>query len=706
MVFVPPTTNIEIGKRVGGDTYVHRDATGLLHEKLSGVLERAITLAGTTDWNVAKVAASRASLLLYEDFDQEAFPALLRATTINLAAGTVKVVDYGQRHNPPILHRKELLLRSDDPRRPRFAALTRAAEDQGLFRNTNRIGTRRVWLQLIDDAGLELQGQTLIEKGATVIEVARHKTAMVRRDLSQPVALMRRWGLFDQSSTVFDYGCGQGDDIGILREQEAGVPVADLCRKHGVSEGTIYAWKAKYGGMSVSDAQRLRAQDAAIDHRRERPSIWGMNNIKVALTAVLMLPCIAHAQPSATPETVLAQAARYTVKISASTTIGLNEDDGVSGNGAGFLIDRQRGWVLTNAHVATRSPVVLQVAFKDQPWVDAKRIHIDSLIDMAIIHIDPKSIPTTAVAAELDCTGLPAVGAPVAAFGHPWGLNFTATRGIVSGEPWLFPREYIQTDAILNHGNSGGPLINLSSGKVVGLSARTYNPEQGEDKHSSSLSLAEPIPAICRIVELLKAKQDTRLKLLPVALATAVDDPRPRIAQVTGSSSLLPGDLIVGVNGSSGVRNMSDLATRLRGDATTAKITVERGGQQVTVTSPLRSQQDPLTAKDLEVSGLIIGRPWIIDDAEESPGGNLVIDFIVPGSPAEKTRAFGWRSRLIAVDGKAYSDVDTLRADLAKKPADAQIEFFTSETSYAATFLRAYHYFTLPRGELPMVSVQ
>ena len=47
--------------------------------------------------------------------------------------------------------------------------------------------------------------------------------------------------------------------IGILREQEAGIPVADLCRKHGLSSPTFYKWKAKYGGMDVSEARRLKA---------------------------------------------------------------------------------------------------------------------------------------------------------------------------------------------------------------------------------------------------------------------------------------------------------------------------------------------------------------------------------------------------------------------------------------------------------------
>ena len=50
--------------------------------------------------------------------------------------------------------------------------------------------------------------------------------------------------------------------IAILREHEAGVPTADLCRKHGMSSASLYGWKAKYGGMDVSDAQKLRGLEA------------------------------------------------------------------------------------------------------------------------------------------------------------------------------------------------------------------------------------------------------------------------------------------------------------------------------------------------------------------------------------------------------------------------------------------------------------
>ena len=407
-----------------------------------------------------------------------------------------------------------------------------------------------------------------------------------------------------------------------------------------------------------------------------------------------------------TAEEILGQAELYTVKITALNSIGLNQDSGGTAGGAGFLIDKARGWILTNAHVATRSPVVLKVAFKDEKELPGKRLHVDPLLDVAIIQVDPKSLPTTAVAAELECSGLPAVGTPIAAFGHPWGLSFTATRGIVSGVPWLFPGEYVQTDAILNHGNSGGPLINLNTGKVVGLNARLYNPETDNKKFSSAISLSEPIPAICRIVELLKAGEDTRLKLLPMALATAGDNPRPRIARTLDASSpFLPGDLIVGINGSSGVRNASDLATRLRGPASSASVTIERTGKTMTLSTPLLVQPDPLAARDINVSGLIIGKPWRLDEFEINPAGSLIVDFIEPGSLAEATEASSW-SYVHSVDGRSFTDVDKLYAYLSSKAEDAMIQFIISGYSDASEFIRIYHYFELPRGELKMVTVQ
>jgi DNA phosphorothioation-associated putative methyltransferase len=212
-----PKSTANVGKRVGGSLYIHRDALPLLGELVLRV-EEAEKHANGAAWNVAKIEKTSISLLLYESFDTD-FPALLASAKVALPAGTVRRTDYQSRANPPILHRKELLLPPDDPRMPQFRALTAAAEDHGLFRNPNRIGTRAAWDELIAQAGLRLHKGRLVRVDDEHIEVARHRTAIVRRDLSQPLQLMMRFGIVTQSRSFFDYGCGQGEDVAALSSQ-------------------------------------------------------------------------------------------------------------------------------------------------------------------------------------------------------------------------------------------------------------------------------------------------------------------------------------------------------------------------------------------------------------------------------------------------------------------------------------------------------
>lgn len=173
-------------------------------------------MAGGAEWNVAKVSPGAVSLLLYENFDAAGFPALLHSFRVDLATGKASATDYRGRANPPILHRKEALLPADDPRRPTFAALTRAAEEHGLFVEPTKIGTRRQWANLLEAKGLRVEGQKLVAVGAASVEVARHRTAIARRDLSQPMQLAVAHGVVAPGSTVFDYGCGLGDDVAVL----------------------------------------------------------------------------------------------------------------------------------------------------------------------------------------------------------------------------------------------------------------------------------------------------------------------------------------------------------------------------------------------------------------------------------------------------------------------------------------------------------
>ncbi|QEL21914.1 DNA phosphorothioation-associated putative methyltransferase [Bosea sp. F3-2] len=212
------TTRRMPGKRVGGFLYIHKSAVDLLEPADRATIASAAALLSAIDWNVAKVCGPKISLLLYEDFDDVAFPALLQSCTFNPTSGAIEVHDYRRRANPPILHRKETLLRPDDHRVPRFAALTRQAEDHGLFADTKTIGTRKRWNELIAKGGLVLRGHSLAKAHETAVKVERYRTALVRRDLSQPIALMRRLGMINRETTVFDYGCGQGHDVASLIE--------------------------------------------------------------------------------------------------------------------------------------------------------------------------------------------------------------------------------------------------------------------------------------------------------------------------------------------------------------------------------------------------------------------------------------------------------------------------------------------------------
>jgi len=107
------------------------------------------------DFNVVKLdGRSRVSFLRYEDFDAP-FPALLFARSCNTERGTCREIDYAGRRNPPILHRKELLLPSDDPRVPRAERLTRCLEARGAFADASAIGTRNAWRRRLRALGLD-----------------------------------------------------------------------------------------------------------------------------------------------------------------------------------------------------------------------------------------------------------------------------------------------------------------------------------------------------------------------------------------------------------------------------------------------------------------------------------------------------------------------------------------------------------------------
>jgi S1-C subfamily serine protease len=124
-------------------------------------------------------------------------------------------------------------------------------------------------------------------------------------------------------------------------------------------------------------------------------------------------------------ERILDQANKYTVKICNSTDTPFIEDSYNPSSGSGFLIDKANGIIVTNAHVASYSPALNRVNFKHSNPVQSKQIYIDTDIDLAILKIDPVSIPKDAVEAKLHCKNDYKQGQSVVAFGHPAGKDFT-----------------------------------------------------------------------------------------------------------------------------------------------------------------------------------------------------------------------------------------------------------------------------------------
>ena len=150
----------------------------------------------------------------------------------------------------------------------------------------------------------------------------------------------------------------------------------------------------------------------------------------------------------------------------------------VEGAGSGFVIDTD-GHILTNYHVVQGAEMI-EVTLGDQSRYKAKYIGADTRNDIALIQIDPKGRKITALPLG-DSRNL-LVGQRVLAIGNPFGFQSTLTTGVVSslgrtvqtGEN-TFIDEAIQTDAAINRGNSGGPLLN-TRGEVIGINSAIYAP--------------------------------------------------------------------------------------------------------------------------------------------------------------------------------------------------------------------------------------
>lgn len=163
--------------------------------------------------------------------------------------------------------------------------------------------------------------------------------------------------------------------------------------------------------------------------------------------------------------------------------------------GSGFVVSPD-GYIVTNNHVVDGATKV-KVSFDDQEEIDAKIVGTDPRTDIALLKIEPKKPLTVVKLADKN----PRVGDWVLAVGNPFGLGGTVTAGIVSALARNIggPYDYMQIDAAVNHGNSGGPTFNLE-GAVVGVNTAIYSPTGG----NVGIAFAVPADTVKRVVEQLE----------------------------------------------------------------------------------------------------------------------------------------------------------------------------------------------------------
>ena len=131
---------------------------------------------------------------------------------------------------------------------------------------------------------------------------------------------------------------------------------------------------------------------------------------------------------------VVKRVANATVLIRTNLLHGFAEDRKATGRwmGSGFLVDKEKGWIVTNRHVAGIGPAELRVQFVDsKKKIPAERIYVDSKHDLALLKVDPNELPDNSQVLSLACGYRLSRGDKVAAVGHPEGHHFTATLGVL-----------------------------------------------------------------------------------------------------------------------------------------------------------------------------------------------------------------------------------------------------------------------------------
>jgi putative serine protease PepD len=276
----------------------------------------------------------------------------------------------------------------------------------------------------------------------------------------------------------------------------------------------------------------------------------------------------------------------------ASQSFPFGNNGSQSAEGTGFVYD-SKGDIVTNQHVVSGARSV-KVKFSDGSTHTATVVGSDATTDIAVLHVDAPSSKLNAL--TLADSSKVSVGDGVVAIGNPFGLDGTVTSGIVSavGREISSPNDTpiegaIQTDAAINHGNSGGPLLDLH-GEVIGITSQIQSEGGGND----GVGFAVPSNTVKSIASQLIANGKAQHALLGVTPADTGNG--VRIATVKNGSAaddagLKQGDLITAV-GSTQITSSTQIRTIIAGhqpgDALT--LTIRRDGSTKTVHVTLGSR--------------------------------------------------------------------------------------------------------------------
>jgi serine protease Do len=312
-------------------------------------------------------------------------------------------------------------------------------------------------------------------------------------------------------------------------------------------------------------------------------------------TGAVVAPSVARAQTGLPDFTVLVEKVGPAV-----VNIRTQEKGRPTGEGSGFIISAD-GYVVTNAHVVSGATEVT-VSLPDKREFKAKIIGADDRTDVALVKVEATGLPTVKTG---DVSKLK-VGEWVLAIGSPFGLENTVTVGIVSAKQRETGQEvsFIQTDAAVNPGNSGGPLISLR-GEVVGVNSQSLS-----RVGFGGVSFAIPIDEAMRVVDQLRASGHVvrgYLGILPVDVPRELaeeyklgkDKARGAFVRqvVQGApadkAGVQPGDVVLTVNGKA-VDGAVDLRRTLGAlkPGTAVTLQINRQGKPLTLTANLSELND------------------------------------------------------------------------------------------------------------------